>query len=107
MTQNDEKMSRKIGNAQSNPTFFRHSAVLSLPGVLLHKVPNNEGNHLITFCTSLANALPPRIPCKSSPFINSTRILLLTFLKLESAMEGDPANFWGVTGNTCLGDCSS
>ena len=31
-------MSRKTGNAQSRTTIFRHSAVLSLPGVLLHKV---------------------------------------------------------------------
>ena len=37
--QNDEKMSRKIGNAQSRATIFRHSAVLSLPAVLLHKLP--------------------------------------------------------------------
>ena len=33
-------MSRKIGNAQSRATFFRHSAVLSLPAVLLRKLPN-------------------------------------------------------------------
>ena len=32
--QSDEKMSCKNGNAQ---TFFRHSAVLSLPAILLHK----------------------------------------------------------------------
>ena len=31
-------MSRKIGNAQSRTTFFRHSAVLSLPAVLLRKL---------------------------------------------------------------------
>ena len=36
--QNDENMSRKIGNAQSRATFFRHSAVLSLPAVLLRKL---------------------------------------------------------------------
>ena len=36
--QNDEKMSRKIENAQSRATFFRHSAVLSLPAVLLRKL---------------------------------------------------------------------
>ena len=36
--QNDEKMSRKIANAQSRATFFRHSAVLSLPALLLRKV---------------------------------------------------------------------
>ena len=35
--QNDEKMSRKTGNAQSRATVFRHSAVLSLPAVLLFK----------------------------------------------------------------------
>ena len=29
---------RKTGNGQSRATFFRHSAVLSLPAVLLHKV---------------------------------------------------------------------
>ena len=33
--QNDAKMSRKIGNAQSRATSFRHSAILSLPAVLL------------------------------------------------------------------------
>ena len=33
-------MSGKTGNAQSRATFFRHSAVLSLPAVLLRKVPN-------------------------------------------------------------------
>jgi len=31
-------MSRKIGNAQSRATFFRHSTFLSLPAVLLRKV---------------------------------------------------------------------
>ena len=44
--QNDEKMphqtvhfrSHKTGNAQSGAAFFRHSAVLSLPAVLLPKV---------------------------------------------------------------------
>ena len=35
-------MSRKIGNAQSRATFFRHSAVLSLPAVLLRKLANSE-----------------------------------------------------------------
>ena len=35
------KMSRKTRNAQSRATFFRHSAVLSLPAVLLRKVPND------------------------------------------------------------------
>ena len=35
-------MSRKIGNAQSCATFFRHSAVLSLPAVLLRKLPTNR-----------------------------------------------------------------
>ena len=33
-------MSRKIGNAQSRATFFRHSAVLRLPAVLLRKLAN-------------------------------------------------------------------
>ena len=32
-------MSRKIGNAQSRATFFRHSAILSVLAVLLHKLP--------------------------------------------------------------------
>ena len=36
--QTDDKRSRKIGNAQSRATIFRHSAVLSLPVVLLRKV---------------------------------------------------------------------
>ena len=36
--QNDEKMSRKIGNAESRATFFRHSAVRSLRALLLRKV---------------------------------------------------------------------
>ena len=40
--QNDEKMSRKIGNAQSRATFFRHSAVLSLPAVLLRKLATRD-----------------------------------------------------------------
>ena len=35
-------MSRKIGNAQSRATFFRHSAVLRLPAVLLRKLPNDS-----------------------------------------------------------------
>ena len=38
--QNDEQMSCTIGNAQSRATFFRHSAVLNLPAVLLPKLPN-------------------------------------------------------------------
>ena len=33
---------RKIGNAQSGATFFRHSTVLSLPAVLLCKLPNSS-----------------------------------------------------------------
>ena len=40
--QNDEKMSRKIGNGQSLATFFRHSAALILPAVLLLKLPNSS-----------------------------------------------------------------
>lgn len=40
------------------------------------------------------------------PFINSTRILLLTFLKLLSGIEGEPASDWGVNGNISLCDCS-
>ena len=32
-------MSRKIGNAQSQATLFRHSAAHSLPSVLLRKLP--------------------------------------------------------------------
>ena len=40
--QNDDKMSRKLGNAQSRITFFHHSAVLSLPAVLLRKLPNSS-----------------------------------------------------------------
>ena len=35
--QSDEKMLCKNGNAQSSTTFFRHSAVLSLPAILLRK----------------------------------------------------------------------
>jgi len=35
----DEKMSRKIGNVQSRTTFFRRSAVLSLPADLLRRLP--------------------------------------------------------------------
>ena len=38
--QYEEKMSRKTGNSRA--TFIRHSAVLSLPAVLLRKVPTNE-----------------------------------------------------------------
>ena len=37
-------MSRKTGNAESRATFFRHSAVLSLPAVLLRKVPNDTSD---------------------------------------------------------------
>ena len=36
---NDERMSRKIGNAQSCGTFFRHSAVL------LRELPMTEQMH--------------------------------------------------------------
>ena len=36
--QNDEKMWRETVHSQSYATFFRHSAVLSLPAVLLRKV---------------------------------------------------------------------
>ena len=39
--QNDAKMSRKTVHSRSWVTFFRHSAVLSLPAVLLRKVPND------------------------------------------------------------------
>ena len=46
--QDDEKMSRKIGNAQSRATFFRHSAVLNLPAVLLRKLPNAPRPTFIT-----------------------------------------------------------
>ena len=35
-------MSRKTGNAQSRATFFRDSAVLCLPAVLLRKVSNGN-----------------------------------------------------------------
>ena len=35
-----KKMSRKIGKVEFRATFFRHSAVLSLPAVLLPKLPN-------------------------------------------------------------------
>ena len=38
--QNDEKMSRKTGNAQTRATFFRHSADPSLQAVMLRKVSN-------------------------------------------------------------------
>ena len=34
-----EKMSRKDGNPQSRAIFFRNSAVLSHPAVLLRKIP--------------------------------------------------------------------
>ena len=37
---NDAKMSRETVHSRSCATFFRHSAVLSLPAVLLRKVPN-------------------------------------------------------------------
>ena len=36
----DEKLSHKTGNAQSRATFFCHSSVLSVPAILLLKVPN-------------------------------------------------------------------
>ena len=51
--QNDKKMSRETGNAQSRATFVRHSAVVRLPVVLLFsKLPNDDGNKEI-----LPNAL--------------------------------------------------
>ena len=37
--QNDEKMLRETVHSQSYATYFRHSAVLSLPAVLLGKFP--------------------------------------------------------------------
>ena len=37
-------MLREPGNAQSRATFFRHSAALSFPAVLLCKVSTNEGD---------------------------------------------------------------
>ena len=40
------------------------------------------------------------------PFISSIRILLFTFLKLLSGMEGEPTSDWGVKGNISLCDCS-
>ena len=40
--QNDEKMARNNGNAQSCAKFFGHSTILSLPAVLLHKVSNDD-----------------------------------------------------------------
>ena len=44
-------MSRETENSQSYAIFFRHSAVLSLPAVLLRKVPNRRfhgrGRHLV------------------------------------------------------------
>ena len=36
-------MSPKIENAESRATFFGHSTVLSLPAVLLRKLPNIAG----------------------------------------------------------------
>ena len=44
--QNDEKMSCKILVTQSRATFFRHSAVLSLPAVLLRELPIRELGNL-------------------------------------------------------------
>ena len=40
--QNDEKMWREAVHSQSYATFFRHSDVLSVPAVLLRKLPINE-----------------------------------------------------------------
>ena len=51
--QNDEKMSRKIGNAQSLALLFRHSAVLSLPAVRLCKVTNNHKMEPISWSMQL------------------------------------------------------
>ena len=47
--QNDEKKSRKIRNAQSRVTFFRHPSVLSLPAVLLRKLPAVSGRSTSKF----------------------------------------------------------
>ena len=52
---NDEKMSRKIGDVQSLTTFFRHSAVLSVPAVLLRKLPNKQGRPWVTATTMPEN----------------------------------------------------
>ena len=55
--QNDEKMSCKIGNAQSRATFFRHSAVLNLPAVLMPKLPNIMKQRALVFILSLSGCI--------------------------------------------------
>ena len=55
--QNDEKMSCKIGNAQSRATFFRHSAVLNLPAVLLPKLPNIMKQRALVLILSLSGCI--------------------------------------------------
>ena len=54
---NDEKMSCKIGNAQSRATFFRHAAVLNLPAVLLPKLPNIMKQRALVLILSLSGCI--------------------------------------------------
>ena len=55
-------MSRKIGNAQSRATFFRHSAVLNLPAVLLRKLANSS--HEPTIVTERISKCAEAFICK-------------------------------------------
>ena len=53
--QNDEKMLRETVHSQSYATYFRHSAVLSLPAVLLGKFPIPESSLFADFIERLKN----------------------------------------------------
>ena len=84
--QNDEKMSRKIGNAQSRATFFRHSAVLSLPAVLLRKLANiPSGDH----CAVLGCDNDRRYPEKPMILPHEVTVLSRADVKLIRSVEFD------------------
>ena len=46
--QNDEKLWRKTVHSQSYSSFFRHSAVLSVPVILLIKLPIDGGRVVLS-----------------------------------------------------------
>ena len=54
--QNDEKMLHETVHSQSYVTSFRHSAALSVPAVLLRKLPNEDKNSYILDLKNRGNA---------------------------------------------------
>ena len=97
--ENDDKMSRRIGNAQSRATFFRHSAVLSVPAVPLRKLP------YVRDCTKKRAARAARLlfliqPIKSLisgvvvVFLNSLkRLLACSLLKSNHVLMARECSF--------------